>query len=187
VGLTLTLSVLLLTLGSALVAQSSRTSEREHVVQIQGSFTATHPETHPGALLVWRGEPGWLNGRDHEESLRIRQEFRQLLQRAEKAGVSFEGTARAYALVDNDRNGLTVEGQHLALSATGDSVLVVMVTVAANDAGRLVHTLWLPQMPKSQEKQWTSGDTTFTIRGPEPMDLLLAALKKTPEGAAFLR
>lgn len=179
--------MLLLTLGSALVAQSSRTSDRDAVIVVQGAFTAAHRETHPGALLVWRGDPGWVNGKTREEQLQRRLESRDLQRDAEDAGVTFEGSARAHALIDADRNGLTVEGQHFALAPTGDSVLVVMVTVAANDAGRLVRTLWLPQVPKSENKRWTSGDTTFTIYAPDPMDLLMAALKKTPEGATFLR
>jgi hypothetical protein len=179
----LTLSLALLALASSLHAQSSFTSARDAIMVVEGP-AAGHV---PGALLIWHGDADWTRPRNQEDAERSRLAFRALERSAEDAGLSLNGMSRAYALVDPGHRGVTVEGQHYALAPTGDSVLVVMITVAANDAGRLVRTMWLPRVPPAEHKQWTSGDTTFTIVGPSAMDQLVAALKKTAEGAAFLK
>ena len=173
----------------AMLPQVGTLDERTQfaVVTGQGNSTTHGPLL---AIVLWRGEPRWMNSDHVIDLVHPDSAFRNARRRADDADLSLFGNGKAYALTDREYHRLIVEGKEFIL-APSDSTLVVMVSIPREQGPRSVTTARISSKLPSDYwgKTWFHGDTTFTVRAhfDRMQSMLLEALRRSPTVANFLR
>lgn len=170
-------------------AQGGRLDDRTEYTVITGTGTGNHHGPLQ-AVVLWRGEPGWLDGNGPERRW-ADSVYRYARRDAEDRHLSFFGSGFAYGLLSDDHRQLTVEGHTFDIGRT-DSALVVMVAVPAFGLARMVTTTRLSPnaVPEAfWPKTWQSGDTSFFVHPQYPRDvaMLRQALTTSPVILDYLR